>query len=596
MSINVNVGNLIPTEVVEVGNEISVNQLAAITAATDPSATNPFSTAGHTHVIANVTGLQTALDAKANTSHTHPTSSITNLDSILANKANITHGHGIGDINLLAETLAGKASLVHTHVIADTTGLQTALDGKSDTTHLHTGVYSPISHLHTGVYAPVIHAHAIADTTGLQTALDGKASTTHTHSQYATLTGATFSGEISAPQVGNLLNTDLVIDSYNDTGAGTHYYHKFTPFDGKFVLAPNGGGLVFPDATVQSTSAYSKAQTDSYVSTLTGWINDRAVITGANNFVGDHTHKGSSEWKPTSGAIPAISITNETIGVFNGMSSAGYRITTSGYTTSGFLSTWVEGGDMMRGLVLNENGLTWDNTKTFNWLPSTGFTFNDKVTIPSPTVDNAKLNIGSINSTANITNSVAGDVWIGTWQMAYKTANGTLVYGAATNAQNVFGSPQIIDTTNNTYPALRVTQKGTANAIVVEDSTTPDTSSFIVNNDGRVYVNYNPATATDTVADFRVTKKAGSSYAAFFDSQGVNDGGSTVQISNAGSGSPLICSGGITRLYGGVQIGSTGVQIERINVGFTAPTPATYPYEFEIRMNGNTFRIPCRII
>ena len=64
MSINVNVGTIIPTNVVEVGNEISADQLAAITAAESPSSTNPFSTAGHTHIIGNVTGLQTALDGK----------------------------------------------------------------------------------------------------------------------------------------------------------------------------------------------------------------------------------------------------------------------------------------------------------------------------------------------------------------------------------------------------------------------------------------------------------------------------------------------------------------------------------------------------
>ena len=292
MSINVNVGNNIPTNVVEVGNEISVNQLAAITAATGPSATNPFSTASHTHVIANVTGLQTTLDAiatgKAPTVHTHAIADITGLSNELASKAGISHNHIIEEVNFLPEALADKAPLVHTHVIADTTGLQTALDGKSATTHLHTGVYSPVA-----------HTHAIADTTGLQTALDGKASTTHTHTgvyapvahthtgvyapvahthnltdiialdvalanksdighghiNYALLSGATFTGTIYTPEIRNPLNTDLIIDSYNDTGAGTHYEHKFTPFDGKFVLATNGGGLTFPDGTTQTTAA-----------------------------------------------------------------------------------------------------------------------------------------------------------------------------------------------------------------------------------------------------------------------------------------------------------------------------------------------------
>lgn len=114
-----------------------------------------------------------------------------------------------------------------------------------------------------------------------------------------------------------------------------------------------------------------------------------------------------------------------------------------------------------------------------------GATFTGKVNTVAPTSTNAGINIGSINSSANLTNSVAGDVWIGTWQMAYKTANGTLVYGAGTNATNVFGSPQIIDTTN-INPALRVTQKGAGASLLVEDSTTPDTSALVVDASGNV--------------------------------------------------------------------------------------------------------------
>jgi hypothetical protein len=44
MSINVSVGVMIPTNVVEVGDEISSDQLAAIGASSTPSAVNPFIT------------------------------------------------------------------------------------------------------------------------------------------------------------------------------------------------------------------------------------------------------------------------------------------------------------------------------------------------------------------------------------------------------------------------------------------------------------------------------------------------------------------------------------------------------------------------
>jgi len=121
-----------------------------------------------------------------------------------------------------------------------------------------------------------------------------------------------------------------------------------------------------------------------------------------------------------------------------------------------------------------------------------GATFTGKVTAPNPTSTFCGLNIGSFLSTANITGSVAGDVWIGTFQMTYKNGQGNIVYGAGTNVSNNFGSPQTIDTTNNTFAALRVTQKGTANAIEVEDSTTPDATRFVVDANGKVGVGVAP--------------------------------------------------------------------------------------------------------
>lgn len=62
--------------------------------------------------IADVSGLQTALDDKAVSDHTHEIADITNLQT----------------------TLDGKAASTHTHAIADVTNLQTTLNGKLSTT------------------------------------------------------------------------------------------------------------------------------------------------------------------------------------------------------------------------------------------------------------------------------------------------------------------------------------------------------------------------------------------------------------------------------------------------------------------------------
>jgi hypothetical protein len=120
--------------------------------------------------IADVTGLQPALDSKvddaemtgkADTIHTHAIADVTGLQPALDGKADDVHSHAIADVTGLQPALDGKADDIHSHAISDVTGLQTALDGKVDDAEM------------TGK-ADVGHTHAIADVTGLQPALDGK--------------------------------------------------------------------------------------------------------------------------------------------------------------------------------------------------------------------------------------------------------------------------------------------------------------------------------------------------------------------------------------------------------------------------------------
>lgn len=57
-----------------------------------------------------------------------------------------SHTHVIGDITNLQSTLDGKAPSSHTHTISNITGLQTALDGKQAA-----GSYAPASHVHSSI-------------------------------------------------------------------------------------------------------------------------------------------------------------------------------------------------------------------------------------------------------------------------------------------------------------------------------------------------------------------------------------------------------------------------------------------------------------
>lgn len=91
----------------------------------------------HSHVIADTTGLQTALDAKADDAHSHVVADTTGLQAALDAKADDAHSHAIGDVTGLQGELDAKADDGHTHAIADVTGLQTALDGKATASHNH---------------------------------------------------------------------------------------------------------------------------------------------------------------------------------------------------------------------------------------------------------------------------------------------------------------------------------------------------------------------------------------------------------------------------------------------------------------------------
>ena len=86
------------------------------------------------------------------------------------------------------------------------------------------------------------------------------------------LSGGTMSGTIFLPSLRNLLNTDLTVTAYNDTGAGTNFIHTFDAFDGTFALATNGGGLKFPDETVQVTAGLPLTG-----GTMSGAINSTAT-------------------------------------------------------------------------------------------------------------------------------------------------------------------------------------------------------------------------------------------------------------------------------------------------------------------------------
>jgi hypothetical protein len=170
-----------------------------------------YITSSHTHVIADVTGLQTALDGKAASSHTHTIANVTGLQTALDSKqasgSYLTTSGKAADSNLLdgLDLHTGRNNEVNKVVRTQGNGyvdfgwINTT---SGNTTSTITDIYvntndgyirkaTPAhfrSQITDGVYAPVSHTHTIANVTGLQTALDGKAASSHTHT-IANVTG-----------------------------------------------------------------------------------------------------------------------------------------------------------------------------------------------------------------------------------------------------------------------------------------------------------------------------------------------------------------------------------------------------------------------
>ena len=83
---------------------------------------------------------------------------------------------------------------------------------------------------------------------------------------------------------------------------------------------------------------------------------------------------------------------------------------------------------------------------------------------------------------------------------------------------------------NTTLPALRVTQNGTGNALLVEDSTTPDANAFIIDNAGNVGIGvatgFTPTSKVEVVGNVKAdTFSNGSGPTFSVNSTGATTGG-----------------------------------------------------------------------
>lgn len=133
----------------------------------------------HTHAIADVKDLQSALDSKADASTVATKQDLVNIETEVSGKANAVHSHSIADVaglttqldavstrfgevtaeaNALGQKVDTKADIIHQHVIADVSGLSDALAVRP-TTEVMSGALLGKS--------DIGHTHSVNDITGL---------------------------------------------------------------------------------------------------------------------------------------------------------------------------------------------------------------------------------------------------------------------------------------------------------------------------------------------------------------------------------------------------------------------------------------------
>jgi len=194
-----------------------------------------FTPATHTHVIGDVTDLQTELDGKAAS----------------------THSHAIADVTNLQTELDGKAASTHSHEVADVTNLQTLLDAKATQTFVN----DEITALVDGAPIELNTLNKIAESLNDNDEFYGyvtdqlalKSDTTHNHrlEQLSNVSGTPIDGHILRYD-GDQWELTTQADPAN-TLAGLTDVSNVSPTDGYFLKY--SGGEWSPGAAVIDLSS-----------------------------------------------------------------------------------------------------------------------------------------------------------------------------------------------------------------------------------------------------------------------------------------------------------------------------------------------------
>ena len=318
---------------------------------------------------------------------------------------------------------------------------------------------------------------------------------------------------------------------------------------GSFSIQPSTG-ITFPDNTVQTT-AYTGTESVSWgdilgdISSQTDLSDALAAKYDASNPAGFIDASALAGYATESWVSSQGYLTTAILDGYAELSGAtftgGVSFTWSlGFQDNGYLdvsgvdsdgrsrirfgpfsggASYIAWGD----LSFNGTNLIYGNGQNLpetvasrSWV-NAGVTFSGKTNFTS--VDgSAGLNIG-IGGT-NTASTTPGDLWIATGgaNLNFRDGTGAWKVLASLSNGNVFSAIQTVDV-SSTSPALRVTQRGTGNVLLVEDTTTPDTSALVVDAAGNVGVGvatgYTSTSKVEVVGNVKATTFSNAAGPAF---------------------------------------------------------------------------------
>lgn len=276
-----------------------------------------------------------------------------------------------------------------------------------------------------------------------------------------------------------------------------------TPQNGDIWTTSGGlfyrlNGATFSTVNAQTNQTIGGDKTFTGYSSFTGIANfsnpvnyfGHSLVTSSTRVASANTQAGHTK----SLYLGIGGVTGSTTEIFVGANAGGASTTTLYGTTNGVTVDLSDNSTKLAttAFVKGQSYLTTANLAGYAQL--SGASFTGKV-FCTAVAGNAGLNIGIGGTEPASTTS--GDIWIPSGSngvINYRDGGGTWRNVLANNL------PNSIDINTATVPALRITQRGGANALVVEDSTSPDATAFVIDSFGKVGI----GTAPDATAAIKI--------------------------------------------------------------------------------------------